>query len=202
MPEGNLTAPRQARLDARHGRLGSTRGIAPGFVQCNLVIVREDLASEFQRYCEGNSTACPVLEICPPGDPEPKRLAPGADLRTDLPRYAIYRKGVREEDRDDIVDLWEDGFVSFLIGSGISFDHALQQAGIPIDRHRWVLRTTTPTEPAGRFHGNLIVTMRWLTPEHAKLATEITSRFPAAHGAPIHVGDPASIGADLPSRPS
>ncbi len=60
-----------------------------------------------------------------------------------------------------------------------------------------MLRTTKPTIPAGRFHGPLVVTMRWLTAEQAAIATKVTERFPFNHGAPIHIGDPAAIGADL-----
>jgi uncharacterized protein YcsI (UPF0317 family) len=133
------------------------------------------------------------------GDPEPRQLAPGADLRTDLPRYAIYRDGRRLEDVIDIRSLWQPDFVAFLIGSGISFDAALEQAGVPTDRNRWVLRTNVPTVPAGRFRGPLVVTMRWLTPEQAIKATQVTARFPFNHGAPIHLGNPNVLGADLAS---
>src|SRR6185503_17252572 len=93
--------------------------------------------------------------------------------------------------------LWRDDFVSFLIGSGITFDAALEAAGVPTSQHRWVLRTTILTVPAGRFHGPLVVTMRWLTAEQAIIATQVTARFPFNHGAPLHIGDPSAIGADL-----
>lgn len=168
-----------------------------GYVQCNLVILRQAHAFDFLLYCQRNQRACPVLEVTDIGDPEPRRLAPGADLRTDLSLYAVYRDGARQADMRHLNDLWEDDFVSFLIGSGITFDGALQRAGVPTDKHRWVLRTTRPTEPAGVFQGPLVVTMRWLTPEQAITAVQVTSRFPFNHGAPIHIGDPAEIGADL-----
>lgn len=168
-----------------------------GYVQCNLVIVRQALAFDFLLYCQRNHRACPVLEVTDPGDPEPKRIAPGADLRTDLPRYTVYRNGRRVQDETDISHLWEPDFVSFLIGSGITFDLALQRAGVPTDRNRWVLRTNRPTVPAGPFRGDLIVTMRWLTPQQAIIATQVTARFPFNHGAPIHIGDPEAIGADI-----
>ena len=193
----SLTPAPAARLDARSGTLGPTRGVALGFVQCNLVILHRELAYDFLLYCQRNQKACPVLEVTDPGDPEPKRLAPGADLRTDVPRYAIYRHGERQNDREEIRDLWTDDSVAFLIGSGLTFDQALERAGVPTGKHRWVLRTNLPTEPAGAFHGNLVVTMRWLTPEQAVIATQVTARFPFNHGAPIHLGDPAAIGADL-----
>jgi uncharacterized protein YcsI (UPF0317 family) len=114
-----------------------------------------------------------------------------------LPRYAIFRNGVRAQDIANIRSFWEPGLVAFLLGSGITFDQALQRAGIPTHQHRWVLRTTLPTVPAGPFQGPLIVTMRWLTPAQGIAATQVTARFPFNHGAPVHIGDPAVIGADL-----
>ncbi len=198
MSPGPGSTPREVRIACREGRFsGATRGVAMGYVQCNLVVVRQVHAYEFLLYCQRNQRACPVLEVTDTGDPEPKQMAPGADLRTDLPRYAVYREGRRMPDVGDIRDLWRDDFVAFLIGSGISFDAALQAAGVPTTRNRWVLRTAVPTVPAGPFRGPLVVTMRWLTPEQAILATQVTARFPFNHGAPLHIGDPAALGADL-----
>jgi len=193
-----LTPSQKARLDIREGRhTGSTRGLAMGYVQCNLVIIHRSLALEFLLYCLRNSKACPIIEVTDPGNPEPKMTAPGADLRTDLPLYAVYRHGVREEDRRQIRELWTADSVAFLIGSGITFDQALERAGVPTTRDRWVVRTTVPTIPAGRFHGNLVVTMRWLTPAQTITAVQVSARFPFNHGAPVHIGDPAAIGVDL-----
>ena len=191
-------AARQARLAIREGRhTGSSRGLAMGYVQCNLVVIPKQHAFDFLLYCQRNPRACPVLEVTDPGSPEPRRLAPGADLRTDLARYAVWRKGERQADCTDITALWRDDLVAFLIGSGITFDQALERAGVPTDCDRWVLNTALPTEPAGPFSGPLVVTMRWLTPEQAITATQVSARFPFNHGAPIHIGDPAVIGADV-----
>lgn len=193
-----ITESERIRSDIRAGRItGTSRGLAPGFVQCNLAILPQPYAFDFLLYCQRNHRACPVLEVTAPGDPVPRKLARAADLRTDCARYAVFLDGVRQSDRTDISDLWRDDLVAFLIGSGITFDHALESAGVPTGRHRWVLRTTLPTEPAGPFRGNLIVTMRYLTPAQAITATQVTARFPQNHGAPIHLGDPAAIGADL-----
>lgn len=193
-----MTPAQQARLDIRAGRhRGTTRGLALGYVQCNLVVLRHTHAYDFLLYCQRNHRACPVLEVTDAGDPQPRHLAPGADLRTDLPRYAVFHDGRRLDDVEHLKDLWEDDFVAFMIGSGITFDGALERAGVPTDRHRWVLRSTLPTQPAGIFRGPLVVTMRWLTPAQAVTAVQVTSRFPFNHGAPIHLGDPAAIGADL-----
>jgi uncharacterized protein YcsI (UPF0317 family) len=195
--EGLLESQR-VRREIRDGRItGTSRGLAPGFVQCNLAIMPKAFAFDFMLYCQRNQRACPVLEVTDPGDPVPHKLAPTADLRTDCAKYSIFIDGERQDDRSDIKDLWRDDLVSFLIGSGITFDAALERAGVPTDRHRWVIRTDRLTEPAGPFRGDLIVTMRWLTPQQAITAVQVSSRFPFNHGAPIHIGDPAAIGADL-----
>lgn len=195
--ESSLTEAQAARSRARCGQLGTTRGVALGYVQCNLVVLREPAAYDFLLYCQRNQKACPVLEVTDVGNPEPRRIAKGADLRTDLPKYAVYRDGKRCGDEADISPLWEPDMVGFLIGSGITFDEALQRAGVPTDQYRWVLRSGLDTEPTGRFHGKMVVTMRWLTPEQVIVATQVTARFPWNHGAPIHVGPPEQIGADL-----
>ena len=198
LPEQAPTPAQRARLEMRSGRFREiTRGVALGYVQCALVTLPQRHAFDFLLYCQRNSRACPVLEVTDPGAYEPRRCAPGADLRTDLPLYSVYREGRRMEDVPDIKHLWRDDFVSFLIGSGITFDQALERAGVPTTKNRWVLNTKTETEPAGIFKGPLVVTMRWLTPEQAITAVQVTSRFPFNHGAPIHTGDPAVLGCDL-----
>src|SRR4051812_29211137 len=180
--DAELTPAQAARRAIREKRhTGTTRGLALGYVQCNLVVVPQRLAFDMILYCQRNQKACPLLEVCDPGDPEPKRLAPGADLRTDLPRYAVYRNGVRQDDVTDVTALWRDDLVAFLIGSGITSDQALERAGVPTTKNRWALRTTLPTEPAGRLRGNMIVTMRWLTPQQVIIATQVSSRFPFNH---------------------
>ena len=198
MNSNAILESRRVRQAIRDGSItGTSRGLAQGFVQCNLAILPKPYAFDFMLYCQRNQRACPVLEITDPGDPVPHKLAPTADLRTDCARYSVFIDGERQPDRTDISDLWRDDLVAFLIGSGITFDAALERAGVPTDRNRWVLRTNQPTEPAGPFRGDLIVTMRWLTPQQAITAVQVTSRFPFNHGAPIHIGDPTGIGADL-----
>jgi uncharacterized protein YcsI (UPF0317 family) len=198
MNVSHMLESQRVRAEIRAGRItGTSRGLAHGFVQCNLAILPKEHAFDFLLYCQRNQRACPVLEVTDPGSPVPNKLAPTGDLRTDCARYAVYRDGVRAEDRTDITELWRDDLVTFLIGSGISIDGALKAAGVPTHKDRWVLRTRLPTEPAGPFHGDMIVTMRWLSPSQAITATQVTARFPFNHGAPIHIGDPAAIGADL-----
>lgn len=194
----SLTSAEEARAAMRRGEWTTTTTYkVPGYVQCNLVVLPHADAYDFLVYCQRNQAACPVLDITDPGSPHPLRAAPHADLRTDLPRYAVYRRGVREEDVYDITNLWRDDSVGFLIGSSLTFDAALARAGVPLSKEVWVLNSAIETVPSGKFAGPLVVTMRWMTPAQAVIATQLTTRFPFNHGAPVHLGDPAEIGVDL-----
>lgn len=195
------------RAACRDGRLtDQTSGCAPGFAQANLVIVPQSAAFDFLLFCQRNPKPCPVLEVTESGQYRPSRLAPNADLRTDVPRYRVWREGVLAEERTDISDLWQPDFVSFLIGCSFTFEAALIDAGIPVrhieaGRNVPMYRTNRPCDPAGRFSGPLVVSMRPMSPAHAIEAVRVTSRYPGVHGAPVHLGDPGALGiADL-ARP-
>jgi uncharacterized protein YcsI (UPF0317 family) len=193
-----------ARLAARTGaHRGPTAGLAPGHTQANLVVLPEADAFDFLRFCLRNPKPCPVLEVTEPGSPEPAETAPGADLRTDLPRYRVYRDGELADEPDEVGALWRDDLVAFLIGCSFTFERALLAEGLPV-RHVEqgvnvpMYRTCRACRPAGRFDGPLVVSMRPMTPEQAIRATQITSRYPSVHGAPVHVGAPEQLGiADL-----
>lgn len=178
-----------------------TPGLALGHVQANLVIVPRELAFDFLLFCQRNPKPCPVLDVTEPGDPEPRLLAPGADLRTDLPRYCVYRDGHRAEERPDLKDLWKPDWVSFLLGCSFTFENALLAAGLPV-RHIDhgcnvpMYRTTIPCRPAGVFQGPMVVSMRPMTMAQAIRAVEVCGRYPRAHGTPVHIGDPSGIGID------
>ena len=176
---------------------GPTGGLVPRNVLCNLVVLPGSYAYDFLVFCLRNPKPCPVIEVLDPGDPLSRTAAPGADLRTDLSRYAISRHGEPQPDVTDITDLWCDDSVALLMGSSLTFDHALERAGVPSSPEVWVLRSSIQTARAGRFAGPLVVTMRWMTPAQAIIATQLTARFAWNHGAPIHIGDPEQIGADL-----
>ena len=188
---------RAARLAMRRGEwTGPTKHAVPGYVQCNLVVLPRADAYDFLVYCQRNPKPCPLLEVTDPGDPAPHRLAPGADVRTDLSRYVVYRDGQRSEERTDITDLWRADSVAFLIGSGMSFDDPLERAGVAKGQ-TWLYETEIETEAAGRFAGPMVVTMRLMSPAQAVVACQLTSRFVYNHGAPLHMGDPSAIGVDL-----
>ena len=195
---------RDVRLAARTGRLDRhTSGLATAHVQGNLVILPADVADDFLRYCQRNPKPCPVLAVSEPGDPRLPSLAADLDIRSDVPRYRVWRDGVMVDEPGDIGALWRDDLVSFVLGCSFSFEQALIEDGIRLrhveqGKNVAMFRTTIATAPAGRFSGPMVVTMRPMKAADAIRAVQITSRFPNVHGAPVHLGDPALIGiADL-----
>jgi uncharacterized protein YcsI (UPF0317 family) len=149
------------RLASREGRYsGPTGGLIPENVLCNLVVLPRIDAYDFLVYCMRNPKPCPVIEVFDPGDPISKLAAPGADMRTDLSRYAISRDGVDMGTCTDITDLWSTDSVALLMGSSLTFDHALERAGVLAISGVWVLKTSIKTVKSGKFEGPLIVTMR------------------------------------------
>jgi uncharacterized protein YcsI (UPF0317 family) len=195
-----VAEPREVRQQIREGKWRRpTAGLAPGFVQANLVILPRDLAFDFLLFAQRNPKPCPVIEVTDVGSPEPKLSAPGADLRTDVPRYCVYREGALAGEVTDLRSVWQDDFVSFLLGCSFTFESALLQAGVPvrhIDEGRNVpmFITNIPCAPAGVFRGPLVVTMRPIPAPLVARAVQISGRYPGVHGAPVHLGDPADIG--------
>jgi uncharacterized protein YcsI (UPF0317 family) len=188
------------RRECRSGRLdGLTAGLAPGYVQANLAILPRDWADDFLRFCQANPKPCPLLAVSEAGNPVVSALGAALDVRTDLPRYRVWKRGELITSPTDVTSVWRDDLVSFIIGCSFSFEEALLQSDIPL-RHVAcgcnvaMYRTSIAAQPAGRFHGPLVVSMRPMKPSHAIRAIQVTTRLPAVHGAPVHIGFPESIG--------
>jgi uncharacterized protein YcsI (UPF0317 family) len=195
------------RADASEpGAPQHTSGLAERHVQGNVVILAKAWADDFLRYCQRNPKPCPLLAVGEPGDPSLPALGRDVDIRTDLPRYRVWRDGAVADEPTDVRGLWGDDSVAFVIGCSFSFEQALIDEGLRLrhieqGRNVAMYRTSIATVPAGPFAGPLVVTMRPMKAADAIRAVQITSRYPAVHGAPIHIGDPALIGiADL-ARP-
>lgn len=212
MEEDSLT-PAEIRQRCREGNITTpTCTFAPGYAQANLVILPRRLAADFQQFCELNPKPCPVLEILSDG-PLTSKVADKADIRTDLPKYRVYRHGNLVEEVTDIKYLWRnnemdgrdnsqveaDDLVGFLIGCSFSFDSALADAGLEA-RHRRegknvpMYETNIQLQQVGPFRGNFVVSMRPYPAEKVDEVTHITEKFPRMHGGPIHVGNPLDIG--------
>jgi uncharacterized protein YcsI (UPF0317 family) len=185
---------------------GQTSGQCPGHVQGNVVILPADAASDFLRFATLNPKPCPVIGMTEPGDPVLKSLGQDVDIRSDVPRYRVWRDGTLVAEPTDISDLWRDDLVAFVLGCSFSFEEAMIENGLEV-RHISLglnvpmFRTNIACQPAGRFHGPLVVTMRPFKAADAIRAVQITSRFPSVHGAPVHLGRPDLIGIKDLSKP-
>lgn len=201
-----LNTPAGLRLASRSGQFAEpTAGCAPGYIQANMMIVPQAQAFDFLLFCQRNPKACPLVEVLSPGQVEPA-CAPGSSIATDLPGYRVYREGELVEERSDISALWQDDFVTFLIGCSFSFESAVMQAGIPlrhVDQGRNVAmyRTNLACAPAGIFQGPTVVSMRPIKSRDVAKVVEVSGRFPLAHGAPLHIGNPQAIGIQDLARP-
>jgi uncharacterized protein YcsI (UPF0317 family) len=196
-----------ARWAIRSGqRPAHTSGVARGHVQANIVILERAWADDFLRYCVRNPKPCPLLAVSEPGDPRLPTLGIDLDIRTDVPRYRVWRHGELVDEPTDIGALWRDDLVTFAIGCSFSFEAALLDSGVPLrhieeGRNVAMFRTSMATVPSGAFKGPLVVSMRPLRAADAIRAVQITSRYPGVHGAPVHIGDPGLIGIGDLSRP-
>ncbi len=199
--------PKKVRALIRQGKWRQpTAGLCQGHVQANLVILPRDLAYDFLLFTQRNPKPCPLLEVTEPGSTEPIQTAPVADLRRDLPRYRIYRHGQLDAEVTDLIAIWEENLVSFLLGCSFTFEAAMLRAGIPVrhleeEKNVPMYITTRPCQPAGIFQGPLVVSMRPIPPPLISRAIQATARFPAAHGGPVQVGDPPSLGIKDLGRP-
>lgn len=195
----DIESPAEARRIIRAGDYaGHTAGVAPDYVQGNLCILPREMALEFAAFCQRNPKPCPLIGMGAPGDPSLPDLG-DIDIRTDVPRYRVFKDGKLVEEPTDIGKYWSDDLVTFVLGCSFSFERPLLQAGIwlqHIERNTVVpmYRTSIDCVPAGRFKGKMVVSMRPFTPADAIRAVQITSRFPAVHGAPVHLGLPQAIG--------
>lgn len=199
----NGATPAEIRHAARHGRLaGPTAGLALGYQQANIAIVPQAAADDFLAYVRANPAACPLLAVGAPGDSRLSALGAGIDIRTDLPRYRIFRDGEAVEDVAEISALWRDDLVTFALGCSLGFEVALAGTGIHLRCHApgancSAFDSAMETVAAGPFCGPLVVTMRAVPEDQVDRVRELTAAHPETHGAPVHVGDPAAIGVDL-----
>jgi uncharacterized protein YcsI (UPF0317 family) len=190
-------SPREARESFRAGLRVPTSGYCAGWTQANLIALPREHAYDFLLFAQRNPRSCPVLDVTEPGETAASIF--GGDLRTDLPAYRVYRNGELDEERVDVADVWRDDLVAFLIGCSFTFEAALLDADVPV-RHIEaggnvpMYRTDRNCRPAGELSGPLVVSMRPVPADLVATAVRVTSRYPAVHGAPVHIGAPEELG--------
>ena len=196
--------PAQLREVFRRGEwTDTTAGLAPQYLQGNLVVLTGGLADDFREFCRANPRPCPLVDVTEVGSVE-FPSAPGSNYCTDAPKYRVLRAGEAVEFPVDISEHHRDDMVGFLLGCSFTFEAALVEAGVPVrhlEARRTVpmYRTSVECVSVGRFSGPVVMSMRAI-PEHlVDRAVEIAAAMPQAHGAPMHIGDPAEIGVDLSS---
>lgn len=206
--DADAAAARAVRLAARSGELRRpTAGLAPRALQANLVVLPAAFADAFHAYCAANPKPCPLLDRSPaPGDRRLPRLAADLDVARDAPGYRLFRAGRRAERVDDLAPHWRADFVAFALGCSFSFEAAMEAAGVEVrharsGRNVAMYQSAIETTPVGLFRGPMVVSMRPLRPADVDRVVALCARYPHAHGAPVHVGDPAGIGVEDLSRP-
>ena len=198
---------RDVRMASRTGEFAQpTSGAAPDIVQTNVAILPKDLAFDFLVFCQRNPKPCPVIEVLEAGQTEAVLSAPDSDIRSDVPMYRVYRYGELVDEPRDISQHWRDDLVTFLLGCSFTFEHALIRNGVRLpyygtDKNVAMYKTSIQTASAGPFGGPMVVTHRWVPRNKVVRAVQATSRFPAVHGAPVHIGDPSEIGIHDLSKP-
>lgn len=200
MTDYSRYSPKEVRKLIRDGEITyHTSGMCDGYAQANLCILPFSDAYDFLLFTQRNPKSCPILEVGDVGSRLIKTMADNADVAKDIPKYRVYKNGVLTEERTDIADLWQDDFVYFLIGCSFSFESELLASDIPV-RHIEkgcnvpMFLTNIDCEPAGKFHGKLVVSMRPIPSSLVAKASAVTAQMPRVHGAPIHVGNPEAIG--------
>lgn len=185
---------------------GHTAGLAAGKLQCNLAILPERYALDFLRFCQRNPKPCPLVGVSDTGNPFLPTLGHDIDIRTDVPKYRVFRNGVFDEEVTDISDLWSDDLVTVALGCSFTFENALIRDGIPVrhiesGRNVPMFRSNIALSPAGPFGGQMVVTMRPIPENLVDRAKAISARFPQAHGAPVATGNPEALGIPDLSQP-
>ncbi len=175
-----------------------TAGQAPDHLQGNLVILPRQYARDFLVFCLNNPKPCPLIGLSRPGEPTLPGLG-DIDIRTDVPRYRIYRDGELEREVHTLEPVWRDDLVTFVLGCSFTFEEALLKQGFQV-RHIArgqnvpMFRTSIQTMPGGVFSGPLVVTMRSYPADQIPAVFDISAQYTHAHGAPVYWGDPAGIG--------
>lgn len=203
--------PAQARGRFADGLQVPTSGWCQGYAQANIIALPRSLAFDMMVFAQRNPKPCPVLEVIDAGsvraDPGGSVFSEaGCDIRRDVPLYRVFEHGELRAEVADAASVWREDLVTFVIGCSFTFEHPLRAAGVPVrhidaGRNVPMYRTSLRCRTAGSLGGPLVVSLRGIPAGAVSDAVRISSRYPAVHGAPVHVGDPRAIGIESLDQP-
>ena len=183
---------------------GHTSGLAPRHVQGNVVILPADEAHDFLLFCQRNPKPCPAacrLRARRAAAAHAWRRYRYPNRRSALPHLARW-SARRRTDANRQLLAQRPGHLChrllILLRAGACSTPASRCGTSNVGPTSPCIALAVATQPAGRFHGPLVVSMRPFTPANAIRAVQITARFGAVHGAPVHLGKPELIGIDRP----
>ncbi|CZR63693.1 probable protein ycsI [Phialocephala subalpina] len=207
MASNRLLTGASVRKASRNGsHRTATAGLAPTYLQANLIILPSRYATDFRLLCARNPVPCPLLAeskasgswdavkswvLGLSGDEIISRF----DVRRDAPKYMVYRESKLVKIQcDDILSEWSEDHIAFFIGCSFSFESALANAGLPLRhsvlrRNVPMYRTQIPLCPAGVFtSGTYVVSMRPYRRSEIEAVRNVTRPFMATHGEPLAWG--------------
>lgn len=179
-----------------------------GFQQANVLLLPSAMAKDFEAFCRNNTAPLPLLYVSKSGETSCAPLAQNADIKTDVSQYCVYEHGRMLKTVSSLKEYSSPlkDMVCFYLGCSFGFEGKLKEAGVPVrnveqKKNVSMYRTSVSCVPAGVFHCPLVVTMRPVPAEMLDTVVEVTHQNPLAHGAPVHIGDPALLGIEDLSRP-
>lgn len=191
-------SPAVAREQFRKGLVQPTAGFSAGYAQANLIIVPKAQAFDVLLFTQRNPKSCPLLGVLDAGEVTGELLV-GGDIRTDVSQYVVYENGVKIAEPTDLLAYWREDLVTFIIGCSFTFEAALMEGGITIAHidqgvNVPMYKTNVRSASSGSMSGPMVVSMRPIPASQVADAVRITSRYPAVHGAPVHIGNPEELG--------
>lgn len=195
-----ISSPAQLRAEIRTGNwTAPTAGVLGGYQQANFVAVPQENAFDFLLFCTRNPQVCPVIAVTEPGVPIMQLDSGTADVRTDIPRYRVWKDGELVAEPHDVNAYWTDDLVGFLLGCSHTFEGPVAEAGFTVHENPAspappVYITNRKVFPAGKIAGRLAVSMRSFPAGQVAGVVQVTSRYPTGHGAPVHIGNPEGLG--------
>ncbi|KAK7518820.1 DUF1445-domain-containing protein [Phyllosticta citriasiana] len=175
-----------ARHAARDNAILNTSGVAPGFLQANLIVLLSCYTSDFRLLCKRNPVPCVLLaESADVGTFDELKswvdgvtgesVARGIDIRKDAPQFMVYKDGP-------------------LVKSKCEGITALTEAGLP--PHHMVLGCVVPMYrtiirlcPAGAFTGGTYLVSMWpYKKADIEKARDVTRPYVTTHGEPVAWG--------------